>query len=70
MADRKFLFTYRFNTEEYGLDIVASSPEEAKAKVRVLSLARYDGEIFATIHVPTGGLILRLVKALKDRHNG
>ncbi len=52
MSDRKFLFTYRHEGAEYGMDVIASTPEEAKRKVQVMSLARYDGEIFATIKVP------------------
>jgi len=67
MSERKFMFSYRFDGAEYGLDIIANSPEEAKRKLSAMALARYDGEIFATIHVPAGGAILRFWRWLTGR---
>lgn len=58
---RKFLFNYRYDGDEYGLDVVAATPEEAKARVRAMSLARYEGEIHLTVHIPMGGLIARFI---------
>lgn len=63
--DRKFLFTYRYEGSEYGLDVIASSPAEAKARVQQMALARYDGEIFATVKVP--GLLAKIIMALVGR---
>jgi hypothetical protein len=61
MDTRKFLFTYRYDGAEYGLDVVAETAEEAKERVRQMSLARYDGEVFASIRVPGVGLVDRFV---------
>jgi len=58
---KKFLFNYRYEGADYGLDVVADNVEEAKGRVRAMSLARYDGEIFVTVPVPAGGLIVRLI---------
>lgn len=52
--ERKFMFEYRFEGETYGLDIVAKDVDEAKRKLSAMCLARYEGEIFATIPVPGG----------------
>lgn len=60
--DRKFMFEYRFEGAEYGLDIVAASPEEAKRKLSAMGLARYCGEIHATIKVPGGGWLAKLFR--------
>lgn len=60
LTDRRFLFTYRFEGADYGFDIVAKDAAEAKARVRQIALARYDGEIFATVKIPFGGLLARL----------
>ncbi len=61
MSERKFLFNYRYEGADYGLDVVADNPQEAKERVRAMSLARYDGEIFVTIPVPMGGFIVRVI---------
>jgi hypothetical protein len=60
-GNRRFLFTYRYNGAEYGLDVVAASAREATERVGRKALARYDGEIFATIRVPGAGLVGRLI---------
>lgn len=65
MRERKFLFNYRLDGVDYGLDVVAETPQEAKRKVASMSLARYEGEIFATIPVPAVGLLLRILGWLK-----
>lgn len=57
---RKYLFSYRFEGAEYGFDIPATSPDEAKRRLSAMGMARYDGELYATIPVPSGGLLLRL----------
>ena len=46
MADREFLFTYRFGGSEWGTTIFAADAAEAKEKIRAVGLARYDGEVF------------------------
>ncbi len=57
---QKYLFSYRFEGHEYGFDIPARSPEEAKARLSAMGLARYDGEIKLTIPVPGGGWLAKL----------
>lgn len=58
--ERKFLFEYRYDGATYGLDIVASSVSEAKGKLSAMGLARYCGEVHATIPVPGGKWLARL----------
>ena len=65
MDERKFLFTYRLDGSEYGLDVVAESAAEAKRKVAAMALARYDGEIFATVKIPGGNFLARLLGWVK-----
>lgn len=61
MADeRKFLFEYRYGGATYGLDIVAGSLDEAKGKLSAMGLARYCGEVHATIRVPGWKWLARL----------
>lgn len=57
MTDRKFLFEYRFEGDTYCLDIVAADEAEARRKLSAMGLARYCGEIHATIAVPGGNLL-------------
>jgi hypothetical protein len=39
-----FLFAYEWEGKTYGFDICARSEEEAKARLKRLPLARYDGQ--------------------------
>jgi len=64
---RKFLFAYRFEGAEYGFDIPAKDADEAKRRLGALGLARYDGEIFATIHVPGGNILANLIGFFKQK---
>lgn len=59
-ADREFLFNYRFAEADWGIAIHASSPEEAKQKIKSVAFARYEGEVAARIHVP--GRLRRLMR--------
>lgn len=56
----KYLFDYRYNGDEYGVDIEADTLSEAKARLSAMSFARYAGEIKATIKVPGGGWLWKL----------
>lgn len=59
-ASRRFLFTYRFAEAEWGITIDALDPVEAREKIKAVALARYDGEVVATIKVPSPfGSLLR-----------
>jgi hypothetical protein len=46
---KTYLFSYRYDGSEYGLQIKAYSQEEAVGRVRRMSTAIYDGEIMVTI---------------------
>ncbi|WJI67424.1 MULTISPECIES: hypothetical protein [unclassified Mesorhizobium] len=60
----RYLFEYRHEGAEWGIEIKASSPQEAKERIKSLTWARYKGEIQATVHIPTGGLLRKIVRRL------
>lgn len=68
-ANREFLFSYRFAGKEWGTSVFASSPEEAREKVKAIALARYDGELAMRIpaNIPGAGLLTRLICWWKSR---
>jgi hypothetical protein len=49
----RYLFEYRFRGEEWALEIMAESREEAIARVQALPWAQYKGEIQLTVPVVT-----------------
>lgn len=52
MSDQKFnryLFEYRYGGAEWAFEIIATSPEEARERLKAISWAQYKGEIFAKI---------------------
>lgn len=53
----RYLFEYRHEGSEWGLEITARSPDEAKERIKSLAWARYQGEIKAKVPVPAAGLI-------------
>jgi len=59
------LFEYRHDGAEWGIEIVAKNPEDAKERLKALNWARYKGEVYANIPVPGGSLIQRLVAHLR-----
>ncbi|MDY2947061.1 hypothetical protein [Mannheimia varigena] len=63
---RKFAFSYSFNDRSWALTIGAQTKEEAIERVKAMSQAKYDGEIFATIPVPDKSLsfLARLIRSL------
>lgn len=63
-ADREFLFEYRFGGAEWGISIYAASADEAREKIKAVGMARYKGEVAATIPVPLLGGLLNLVRRL------
>ncbi|TIQ46743.1 hypothetical protein [Mesorhizobium sp.] len=58
----RYLFEYRHGDAEWGIEIKARSPQEAKERIKSLAWARYKGEIKATVHIPTGGFLYRLAR--------
>jgi hypothetical protein len=63
MAEKwqRYLFSYRFDGDEYSFDIPARNAAEAKQRLSAMGMARYDGEIMATIKVPGGNWLSRLL---------
>jgi hypothetical protein len=58
-------FTYTHDGAEWALRIMASSPEDARARIGRLTWARYDGEVVAS--VPAGlGLFARLAVVVRN----
>ena len=62
---QRYLFEYRFGDSEWGIQITAKSPDEARERLKALSWARYKGEIAATIPVPGATLIERIIALLR-----
>mgnify|MGYP000983646667 CR=1 FL=1 len=58
----RYLFEYRHGGAEWGFEINARSPQEAKERIKSLAWARYKGEIQATVYIPTGGTFLTAVR--------
>lgn len=59
---KTYLFHYHYEGATYGFDIPADSPEEAEARVAVISSrAKYDGELVMSIpaNVPGAGWLVR-----------
>lgn len=56
----RYLFEYRHDGSEWGIEIVAKSPQDAQERLKAIGWARYKGEIAAKIPVPGGGLLNRL----------
>ncbi len=58
---KRYLFEYRFKGSEWGIEISAASPEEAKERVNAMMWAQYRGEIFATIKAPGFARVLEKI---------
>jgi hypothetical protein len=56
----RYLFEYRHDGSEWGIEIVAKSPQDAHERLKALSWAHYKGEIAAKVPVPAGNFLRRL----------
>ena len=56
----RYLFEYRHDGSEWGIEIVATSPQDARERLKAISWANYKGEIAAKIPVPGGNFLSRL----------
>lgn len=65
-AFNRYLFEYRHDGSEWGIEIIARSPEEAKERLKSLAWARYQGEIKAKIPLPTSGVFFRIARWLSQ----
>jgi hypothetical protein len=64
-SHERYLFEYRFNGAEWGIEIKAANPTEAHERLKALAWAQYRGRIFATIPV-TAGPLVRIVTCLRN----
>lgn len=60
----RYLFEYRHDGSEWGIEIVARSPADARERLKALAFARYQGEVRYKIPVPGTGLFRRFVSVL------
>lgn len=56
---KKYLFSYRHDGAEWGLEIQAESLEDAKARIAKIAYATYEGEVKAKLPAKLG-LLCRL----------
>lgn len=67
---KSHLFEYRHEGSEWGIEIVARSPEDAHNRLKSLAWAQYRGEIKAKFVVPSTGLIRRFVSWFSNAPGG
>ena len=63
----RYQFEYRHDGAHWGIEIVASSPDDARERLKAISWADYKGEIAATIPVPGGRMLNRIRTFLQGR---
>ena len=61
---KRYLFEYRHENSDWALEVVATSPEDAKQRLKALAWARYEGEISAKVPIPGGGLLQKMLRAI------
>lgn len=61
----RYLFEYRHDGADWGIEITARSPADAKERLKSLAWARYQGEVQAKFHIPTGGLLGRFARLFR-----
>ncbi len=66
---RTYLFSYNHEGQSWLLEIQASSPEDAKARVSRLAFASYDGELKAKVPASLGPLA-KLFVVVRNRLQG
>jgi hypothetical protein len=62
----RYLFEYRYGNSEWGIEIAAKSPQEARERLNALAWAHYKGEIAATIPVPGARLVTRIIALFRS----
>lgn len=58
----RYLFEYKFDGADWGLEIKAANAAEARERLKAISWAQYKGEIRATIPVAPARAIRALAK--------
>lgn len=61
----RYLFEYRHDGSEWGIEIVAKSPQDAQERLKAISWARYKGEVTMTIPVSGARLVPRIMAHLR-----
>lgn len=61
---RTYLFSYRHEGATWGFEVKARSPEDARARVRKMANAVYDGELI--MKIPAPGPLARWFTGLHD----
>lgn len=49
---KTFLFSYPYDRSEWVLEIKALNEQDARARVKALTFARYDGELILKVSMP------------------
>lgn len=58
---KTYLFSYRHDGCDWGLEIKATDASDAKERLKAITFARYDGELIAKIPVEAGWLAKAIV---------
>jgi len=53
---QRYLFEYKFGNAEWGIEIVAANPAEARERLKAISWAQYKGEIVTRVPLTPGPL--------------
>jgi hypothetical protein len=61
VSEKRYLFEYRHDGSEWGVEITASSPEEARRRLQAMTWARFEGEIKASVRIPGASTIHRIM---------
>ncbi|MBP0439443.1 hypothetical protein [Tianweitania sediminis] len=64
---KPYLFEYRHQGADWGIEILATSPADAQERLKALAWARYKGETVAKIKVPGGGALSFLRRLIVGR---
>jgi hypothetical protein len=59
---QRYLFEYKFSGSEWGIEIVAANPAEARERLKAVSWAQYKGEIYAKIPITPGPISRALTR--------
>jgi hypothetical protein len=59
---QRYLFEYKFSNSEWGIEIVAANPAEARERLKAISWAQYKGEIFAKVPITPGPVTRALAR--------
>ncbi len=62
---KRYLFEYSHDGSESGIEIVATSPDDARERLKAINWARYQGEIKATVPIPSVRPLLGVAARLK-----